>query len=416
MHIEHFIGSNPLLASTSCTDPVNNLKNLPKQTRIETPLIVFNLTDTYQDQTPIRSRSPSPFWVEDVTSSYSEVVKTGCIKSRNNSRSPTPIQVSEHISRNSNRNLLETLTERARSKSPKDKSKQDIFEKNTITPISLDSIIDKKTLKKYTQGYKDNFDTNNSKPAKRRSRSRRRKDNGKNVNKDLIEITTSENVLENQNVIKMQSIKPEIIVSDIKNQHNSYEIITHNMQSQIPITETCTQTDDLVDDSHAIFDQKLLTSKNTELLNTVGNFSKSRLSLTSVSDIRYSNSCFDLNERLKGIFGSVDKKHYKHNVYDRPRSKSDTRDLNSLTQIFTNPNTNDKYSCRFERSAESVKNNSNRETSGRRSFDNILPPFGNTQMERSHETDNKQDKFVRQSIELDVLNLRVIFKIIIFFT
>lgn len=390
MHIEHFIGSNPLLASTSCTDPVNNLKNLQINTR-QTPQIILNLTENNQQKTKIKSRSPSPFWIKDETSSYSEVVKTGYILSRNNSRdnSPKSKYDSEHINRNLNPHLS---IKRGRSKSPTDKWKQDQLENNTVYHMPLEQVT---TLPKESITMTTNVQ--NSKHIKRRSRSRRNR-NSKNFdvksvsNNDVIEIaTTTENVMLDQSKFKNIIINPEIIVSDIKKQHsNNFEKIKcQHTPEPTPYAETCTQTDVLLDDSRAIFDQKP-TSETTELLNTVGNFSKSQL-----SNNNYSNSCFDLNERLKGIFGSVDKKHYKHHFFDRPRSKSDTRDLGNLTQIFTNPNNNDKYTCRFERSAESVKNNST--TSNRRSFDNILFPFENirVQMEQSDGTDNKQKKSVR---------------------
>lgn len=391
MHIEHFIGSNPLLASTSCTDPVNNLKNLPKKTHIETPQIVLNLTDNNLQITRIKSRSPSPFWIKDETSTYSEVVKTGYILSRNNSRSTSPKSkhISEHISRNSNRNLLQMSIKRDRSQSPKDKCKQNYFEPTKT--LSRESLT-------ITTEALQNTNKSNSKSVKRRSRSRRNRNEKhfetKAVSDNIVikTATTPENVIIDQIKFKNQTIKPEIIISDIKKQNDNCENVKC-IQSSLPFTETCSQTDKLLDDSHAIFDQNLLTSETTKLLNTVGHFSKSRLSLTNIFNTGYTNSCFDLNEQLKGIFGSINKKHYKHHVFDRPRSKSDTRDLNNLAQIFTNPNSNDKYTCRFERSAESVKNNST--TSIRRSFDNILSPFANTRLEQSDGNDHKHAKSVR---------------------
>lgn len=410
-HIEQFIGSNPLLASTSCIDPVNNLKCPPKQSNVKTPRIILNLTETDQQPIRIRSRSASPFWIKGQTSTYSEVVKTGCI-SINNSRdsSPESKKTKGRISRKSDFNLLQTPSMRDRSKSPKDKWRSNDFKKTSMVPLAFDSKMSKEPLLS-SKEYKHNLELTipNSNQIKRRSRSRRNRSAKKNLENesyidkaDNIENNTSRNIIINQNTNKSISIKPEIIVSDdIKSPQNESDNITFgNEQSQIAIVET--QTDEsVVHDAHDTSNQKLLSANTTVPLNTISSVSKSRLSLTSVPNAEYTDSCFDLNERLKGIFGSVDEKHYRHRVFDRPRSKSDTRDLNKLTQIFTGPNTNDKYTCRFERSAESVKNNSNRDysNSGRRSFDNILSPFGN-QKDRLVGMENEHDKSVRQSVEI----------------
>lgn len=407
-HIDHFIGSNPLLASTSCTDPVKNLNNPSKQIYVKSPRIVLNLTEPNQ-QTIIRSRSPSPFWVKGQTSSYSEVVKSGCV-SRNNSKSPELKPIEGHISRKSRFNLLKTPLVRARSKSPKDKWQQNDLKINKTISVPLESTFSpgngSTVLSKELEGNL-NITAPNSQHVKRRSRSRRNrktKNNFQNesvTDKELFKTVTSENIIIDQNINKSLSIKPEIIVSDVKNQQDSCKSV-QNMPMPFSTVKTCTQTDVLVDDSsYDISNQKLLTSNITTQINTLDNFSKSQLSLANVSDSEYLNCCFDLNEQLKGIFGSDDQKHYSHRTFDRPRSKSDTRDLNKLTQIFTSPNTNDKYTCRFERSAESVKNNSNRDyISGRRSFDNILSPFGNVQMGRSYGTNNENEKSVRLSVKI----------------
>lgn len=402
-HIEHFIDSNPLLAPTSCTDPVNNLKHPPKQTILKTPRITLNLTENNQQQTRIRSRSPSPFWVKGETSTYSEVVKTGCI-SRNNSRSTSPHSklVEERISRKSSFNLLQTALIRARSKSPKDKKKPDDFGKNIQPNVS--------PSKASTSSPKENNNNldiavSNSKKSKRRSQSRRNRKAKKNsenksiTNNDLTETIKSENILVGKNIDTSMSKKPEIVISNEKNQHDC-NLKLQNTLSPVTIVESCTQNNELGDDLYVISNQELLTVDTTAQITTVDNFSQPQLSLANASGTEYSNSCFDLNEQLKGIFGSVDQKHYRHRVFDRPRSKSDTRDLNKLTQIFTSPSTNE-YMCRFERSAESVKNNSNRDTiTGRRSFDNILSPFGNIQTQRLDGTGNENNRAVRLSVEI----------------
>lgn len=406
-HIEHFIGSNPLLASTSCTDPVNNLKNQSKKSQYKTPNIVLSLTESNRQQIHIRSRSPSPFWIKGETSTYSEVVKTGLI-STNNSRysSPEIKHVEERMSRKSNFNLLQTPLKRSRSKSPKDKWQHNDSKKNSFSPTSdistitsfIGSSVSDKELK-------DNLDITlaDSKQTKRRSRSRRNKNSKKNVdnksvsNKDVLNIDNTKSIIADQNIDKTLTAKPEIIVSYVKNNQCSLENIgLQAISNAISIEETCAKTNELAD---AYSNLELLATDaidNEVLSDTVRNLSKSRSSFASSE---YSNSCFDLNEQLKGIFGSVDKKHYKHCIFDRPRSKSDTRDLNKLTQIFTNPNTIDQYKCRFERSAESVKNNSNRDsTSSRRSFDNILSPFGQSKMEQLTGTDQEHNKTVRLNV------------------
>lgn len=409
-HIEQFIGSNPLLASTSCTDPVNNLKSPPKQSNVKTPRITLNLTETDQQPIRIRSRSASPFWIKGQTSTYSEVVKTGCI-SINNSRSPSPEskKTEGRISRKSGFNLLQTPSMRDRSKSPKDKWQRDDLKKPLMAPLSFDSKISlSKEPSLSSEEYKHNLELTipNSKHIKRRSRSRRNRSAKKNLENesyinraDNIKYDKSKNIITDQNMDKSLSIKPEIIVSDdVKSPQNESDNITfENEQSQIAIIETYTETDEsVVNKAHDSSNKRLLSANTAVPLNTISSFSKSRLSLTNIPNAEYTDSCFDLNERLKGIFGSVDEKHYRHRVFDRPRSKSDTRDLNKLTQIFTDPNTNNKYTCRFERSAESVKNNSNRDysNSGRRSFDNVLSPFGN-QTERLVGMENEHDKSVR---------------------
>lgn len=408
MHIEQFIGSNPMLASTSCTDPMNNLKSPPKDTYIKTPKITLNLTETDQQPIRIRSRSSSPFWIKGQTSTYSEVVKTGCV-SINNSPSPESKYAEGRISRKSGFTLLQTPSMRDRSKSPKDKCQRDDYGKNSTFPLPLDSAtLLTKELPISVKQYKNNLEiiTTNYKPIKRRSRSRKNRSTKNNVGheshinkEDSIGINTTGDVIIDKSVDKIPSIKPKIIISDdMKSPHHNFENTTiENTQSQIAIIETYTEIDEqIVNDSRDISNRELLSTNNIIPLNTISSFSKSQLSLSSVPNIVYTDSCFDLNERLKRIFGSVDEKHYRQRVFDRPRSKSDTRDLNKLTQIFTVPNTNEKYTCRFERSAESVKNNSNRDysTSGRRSFDNILSPFGN-QTERSMSISNEHDKSVR---------------------
>lgn len=415
-HIEHFIGSNPLLASTSCTDPVNNLKCSSNQTNKKSPkIIVLNLTEN-KEQIKIRSRSPSPFWIKSHTSTYSEVVKTGCV-SRNNSRSTSPEFRQTEGGHNSRNSTLQTPKTKTRSKSAKDKWEQIDYEKNSA--LASSPTLHQKTPKKELIETLDVFDTKSKKQTKRRSRSRRSrssKGNSKSesVSADTLSTKTPENISKDQNV-KESSFKPENNMSDEKiHQNNSENVIIQSAQSSIKIVETCAQTDDQpIDNSNIVFDQKLLNTSATIPLNTVDNFSKSRLSLSNVFDNKYSDSCFDLNEQLKGIFGSVDKKHYRHRVFNRPRSKSDTRDLNQLTQIFTNSNPNDQNTCRFERSAESVKNNSYRD-SDRRSFHNIISPFGNTSTELSVRTDVEHGESVRLRI-FDFLELCVVFRLYLFF-
>lgn len=402
-HIEHFIGTNPLLASTSCTDPVNNLKNLSKPTHSKTPRIVLNLTaETDQPQrTQIRSRSPSPYWIKGETSAYSEVVKTGHV-SRNNSRSVSPeskhVKGQQHtrISRKSNFNLLGTPSRRTRSKSPKDKWRPDECE-NVMVSAPLDPVLSTPTEEESAILGNNNLGV--SRETKRRSRSRRNRSAKNNFENEPVTVVTRTSDTDHT-VNKSSSSKPEIIVSDVKNQeeedHGGNVGSENNHPSPVvAIVETFTQTDN----RPTTDDRRLLAANTVPPLNPNGSFSKSRLSLTNVSN---TDSCFDLNERLMDIFGSVDKKHYRHHrVFDRPRSKSDTRDLNELTQIFTSPKPDDKYTCRFERSAESVKNNSdNRDsTSGRRSFDNILTPFGgNTRnAARLDGTGDEHDESVRRS-------------------
>lgn len=427
-HIKHFIGSNPLLESTSCTDPVKNLKNSSKQISsniTKTPQIVLNLTETDRHQTRIKSRSPSPFWIKGETSTYSEVVKTGYVLSRNNSRSPSPelkridVEGGVRMSRKSSfNNLLQTpsLT-RARSKSPKDRWQPKDLKKNTTLRVSPLQTTSSSAFTENEQLKEDNLNyitlaLPSSKPVKRRSRSRRNrnvteKDSG---NKQDTDSESSANVTktfiplsQSRDTMSLSSTeKPEIVVSNIKTRRNSED----NLQSRNLVTQ-------ISDTCNPVFcggDWDLLTEADTveavplNAASDTVDFSKSRLSLDGVlGSTRYSDSCFDLNERLKGIFGSVDQKHYRHHrVIDRPRSKSDTRDLNELTQIFTNPNIDDKnkYTCRFERSAGSVKTHLNRDSSsGRRSFDNIiiLSPLGNTQMERQSDgtIDIEHDESVR---------------------
>jgi len=427
-HIKHFIGSNPLLESTSCTDPIKNLKNSSKQISSDiskTPQIVLNLTDTDRHQTRIKSRSPSPFWIKGETSTYSEVVKTGYVLSRNNSRSPSPelrridVEGGVRMSRKSSFNNLLQMPSftRARSKSPKDRWQPKDLKKNTtlrILPLQTSSsstFTENEKLKEDNLNY-ITLAPPSSKPVKRRSRSRRNrnvteKDSG---NKQDIDSESPANVTETfipvsheRDTMSLSSTeKPEIVVSNIKTRRNSED----NLQSRNLVAQ-------ISDTYNPVFcgsNWELLTEADTDeavplnAVSDISNFSKSRLLLDGVlGSTRYSDSCFDLNERLKGIFGSVDQKHYRHHrVIDRPRSKSDTRDLNELTQIFTNPNIDDKnkYTCCFERSAGSVKTHLNRDfTSGRRSFDNtiILSPLGNTQMERQSDgtTDIEHDESVR---------------------
>jgi hypothetical protein len=402
-HIEHFIGSNPLLASTSCTDPVNNLKNQSKISQYKTPGIILNPTEINRQQTQIRSRSPSPFWIKGETSTYSEVVKTGFI-SKNNSRNSSPEikHIEDRMSRKSNLNLLQNPLKISRSKSSKDKWQHNDLEKNTtFSPksdlLTITSSVGSSVSAKES---KDNLDITlaDSKRTKRRSRSRRNKNTNKNIdneyvsNKDVIKIVNNKRIVVDQNMDKALTAKPEIVVSYVKNNQSSFEDFKFQTISN-SIVETCAQTDELID---ANSNSKLLATDSINVAvpsDTVKNLSKSRSSLASSE---YSNSCYDLNEQLKGIFGSVDKKHYRHCVFDRPRSKSDTRDLNKLTQIFTSPNNIDQYTCRFERSAESVKNNSNRDsTSSRRSFDNILSHFEHRKMEQLNGTDQEHNKTVR---------------------
>lgn len=434
-HIEHFIDSNPLLESTSCTDPVNNLKNPPKQISrniIKTPRIVLNLTETDKHQMRIRSRSPSPFWIEGETSTYSEVLKTGCVLSRSNSRSTTPesksvdVESGTRMSRKSSfDNLLRTppLT-RTRSKSPKDKWQPKDLKKNTTSRISTlqESQTSVSAFAKDRQSKEDDSEDRvtlaspTPRHVKRRSRSRRNrnvtgKDSGNKPSTNKSDAEPSANPEETAVTPERHAVdttssssteKPEIVVSDVKTRRNSED----DLQSRNLADQMSGTYDPVTRDG----DRKLLTVDDTtdaiplNAVSVIGDFSKSRLSLDSMlGSTRCSNSCFDLNERLKGIFGSVDQKHYRHHrVVDRPRSKSDTRDLNELKQIFTSPNTDDnnKYTCRFERSAGSVKNHINRDsTSGRRSFDNIiiLSPLGNTQMQQKSDgtTDNEHDESVR---------------------
>lgn len=429
-HIEHFIDSNPLLESTSCTDPVNNLKNPPKQISrniIKTPLIVLNLTETDRRQTKIRSRSPSPFWIKGETSTYSEVLKTGCILSRNNSRSTTPesksidVEGETRMSRKSSfDNLLRTPPlMKARSKSPKDRWQPNDLKKNSNLRVSsLQKSLTSVESAGDGQSKEDEPDrvtrgSSTSRHVKRRSRSRRNRNvTEKNSENKLVggaissantEETTIPPERHTVNTTSSSSAeKPEIIVSNVKIRRNSED----NLQSRIPYEKISGTYNPVTRDG----DWKLLTVDDTtqtvplNAASIIGDFSKSRLSLDGMlNSASCSDSCYDLNERLKGIFGSVDQKHYRHHrVVDRPRSKSDTRDLNELTQIFTSTTTDDnnKYTCRFERSAGSVKNYTNRDSiSGRRSFDNIiiLSPFGNTQMQRRSDgfTDNENDESVR---------------------
>lgn len=420
-HIEHFIGSNPLLASTSCTDPVNNLKHPPKKIRVKTPpLIVLNLTndqDNQQQKPVIRSRSHSPFWVKDKTSSYSEVVKTGHV-TKNNSRSSSPesIQGKERVSRKSNFEFLQKPSAKCRSKSPKDKWQQNYPKKCTLSFDSTTSSIMESSVKT-----DENLQTNSnltieldSKHVKRRSRSRKNRKAKNNFESESL-VTTGKDVHKteesthsvDQSMDKTMSISPAIIVSDVKHQLpvKCDNVDFHYQKTPITVQETHTQTDALTDLPPDDSVQSSVASDATVPLNTITDSSLNpKLSLTSVSSIDYPDSCFDLNERLMGIFGSVDKKHHRQRVFDRPRSKSDTRNLNELSQIFThNLNTDDKYTCRFERSAGSVKNNhpSRDSTSGRRSFDNILSPFGNLQMGMTaYRDDNNYTKSVRPRVEV----------------
>ncbi|XP_025202744.1 probable E3 ubiquitin-protein ligase bre1 [Melanaphis sacchari] len=415
-HIKHFIGSNPLLESTSCTDPVKNLKNPSKQISrniIKTPQIVLNLTETDRHQTQIRSRSSSPFWIKGETSTYSEVVKTGCVLSRKNSRSPTPelkqidIVGGARMSRKSSfNNLLKTpLLMRDRSKSPKDRWQSKDIEKNTILRVSpqqkssSSAITENEQTKEDDSNY-DNLAPPSARSVKRRSRSRKNrniseKDSGnKSDANGESPVNIKETVTPLSHAIDTSSSsstkKPEIVVSDVKIRRNSKD----NLQSENLATQISATCNPVIRGGN----WELLTVANAA--EDIGDFSKSRRSLDGVlGNTRCSDSCFDLNERLKGIFGSVNQKHYRHHrVIDRPRSKSDTRDLNELTQIFTNPNTDEKnkYTCRFERSAGSVKTHLNRDSSsGRRSIDNtILSPFGNTQMQRLSDgtTDMEHDE------------------------
>lgn len=433
-HIEHFIDSNPLLESTSCSDPVNNLKSSPKQISrniIKTPRIELNLTETDRHQMRIRSRSPSPFWIKGETSTYSEVLKTGCVLSRNNSRSATPesksvdVEGGTHMSRKSSfDNLLQTppLT-RSRSKSPKDRWQPKDLKKITTLRVSplQESPMSASMSDKNRQSKEDDLGrvilaSPTPRHVKRRSRSRRNRNvTGENsVNKPSSNKSDAEppaNTKDTAVSLERHAVdttssssteKPEIVVSDVKTRRNSddnlqsWNLAEQNSGTYDPVT--------LGDDWKLLAIDDATEAVPLNASSVIGDISKSRLSLDStLSSNRCSNSCFDLNERLKGIFGSVNQKHYRHHrVVDRPRSKSDTRDLNELTQIFTSPNTDydNKYTCRFERSAESVKNHTNRDsTSGRRSFDNIiiLSPFGNTQMQQQSDgvTDNEHDKSVR---------------------
>jgi len=378
----------------------------------------------------IRSQSPSPFWIKGETSTYSEVLKTGCVLSRNNSRSATPesknvdVEGGTRMSRKSSFDYLlraPSLT-RSRSKSPKDRWQPKDLKKTTTLHVSSlqESQMSASAPAKDRQSKEDDSDRSilaspTPRHVKRRSRSRR----NRNVTGENSGIKPSSNksdaepppntedtaVSPERRAVDTTSSslteKPEIVVSDVKTRRNSED----NLQSR----NLAEQNSGTYDPVTLGGDWKLLTiDDTTEVVplnasSVIGDISKSRLSLDSMlSSNRCLNSCFDLNERLKGIFGSVDQKHYRHHrVVDRPRSKSDTRDLNELTQIFTSPNTdyNNKYTCRFERSAGSVKNHTNRDsTFGRHSFDNIiLSPFGNTQMQQQSDgvTDNEHNKSVR---------------------
>jgi len=314
---------------------------------------------------------------------------------------------------------------RARSKSPKDKWQKFDFnkDKKLAMPLNLTTSHSKgESPTLLIKGSRDDSEPTkpNSKHIKRRSRSRQNRstkncfeNEAATVADECIEpVKSPVNDVADQKLDTGLSVKPEIIVSDVNNKSQSSEKCILE-SSPSPILEYCTQIGKPSnDDSREITDRKLLTIDTTVMpLNNIANdFYKSRLSLSSISDTDHPGSCYDLNEQLKGIFGSVDKKHYRQRVFDRPRSKSDTRDLNELTQIFTHsPSTNDKYTCRFERSAGSVKNNySDREfTPGRRSFDNILTPFGNTHTERSDfEIDKQHNESVRLSVDIFVFFLK----------
>lgn len=420
-HIEHFIGSNPLLASTSCTDPVNNLKNPPIQISrniIKTPQIVLNLTENDGKQTRIRSRSPSPFWIKGETCTYSEVVKTGCVSSRNNSRSATPEPKLDDVKGGTRRsrksgfnNLLQTPpSTRARSKSPKDRWQPKYLEKITTLHV-----LPPQEPSSSARDGRSKEDDSPPSPVhiKRRSRSRRNrkatdKDSGiKPVSGSGFPTNAEKTVSPDSHAADTYTSspstgKPEIVVSDVKTRRNSEENLqSHSLASlSPPATRGGNRNSLTVGDTMPVVPSNAVSAVGENTM------SKFRLSLDDVfGGTGCSDSCFDLNERLKGIFGSVDQKHYRNNrAVDRPRSKSDTRDLNELTQIFTSPNTDDNnksYTCRFERSAGSVKNHSNRDsTSGRRSFDTIITissPFGNTQIQRRSggTTDNEHHESVR---------------------
>jgi len=248
-HIEHFIGSNPLLASTSCTDPVNNLKSPSKRARVETPRIVVNVTESIDggDKMTVRSRSCSPFWAEGQTSTYSEEVKTGRASRDDDSGSVSPAEETGHEGApSSGFGLLAAprTTRRARrSRSPKDKNARRPPDEKTSRDDELDTCAA----------------ASGAKPAKkRRPRSRRN----------------------NRRSRKKETDVPEIVVS------SSSAAVPSSGCGQSPGGE-------------------------------------------------YSDRCRDLDERLTGIFGSADKQRYgRHDrAFDRPRSKSDTRDLNTFAHI-----------------------------------------------------------------------------------
>lgn len=363
-HIEHFIGSNPLLASTSCTDPVNNLLKSPSKRRtVDIPrIVVVNLTradhaDGGRDnKTVVRSRSCSPFWVAGQTSTYSEVVKTGCstVLPRDNSccgsAGRCQQRPAERESRRSGFGLLAPPSSRTRSPSPKEKNAAAVRRRDEKPSPTVEAA---------------------AKPIKRRSRSRRNRSRKKNGNHE----------------VTVQKPPEIIVVSDVKNR-----ILADDEPRRREVN----------DGSDEPPPPPQRTDRDDDVRAMVGSDSPS-CTWSRLPSADYSDTCFvDLNERLMGIFGSVDKKHYnnRHNrVFDRPRSKSDTRDLNTLARIFTTTTTtnttgittcntasatdncSDDYNyycyrddtCRFERSgAESVKYNySDRDiTSGsRRSLD-----------------------------------------------
>lgn len=366
-HIEHFIGSNPSLASTSCTDPVTNLNSPSKRARVDTPpKIVLNLsrvdhsTDG-RDKTAVRSRSCSPFWVQGQTSTYSEVVKTGRVAtSRPNSRSASPEDTGRESRRLSGVGPLLAVPRmtRTRSKSPKDKNTWRRHDKN-VTSTEDDSMTSVAV-------------TNAAPDTKRRSRSRKNRSRKKDVgHQTTVTVATA------------VTLTPEIVVSDARIRSN--DVVCNRMDGPPKRTDR----DDDHDGTSASASRELLHTDDDTVVVAVPRLRDTAADLTTYRwppGGDYSDRCLDLNERLMGIFGSVDKQHYKHSrVFDRPRSKSDTRDLNTLAQIFTGssaPNDDSATTCRFERSSpESVKYNSNRDitTSGsRRSFDHyhvLSSPF-----------------------------------------